>query len=166
MIVLRPVRMDDALALVSIFNHSVEHSISLYSSAPRTLEEQQKQIAEKIASDWPFITADLNGEAVGYANYGPFRTGNCYSRVSVENSVYVSPHHLRKGLARQLMVALIDAAAAQGVRTMVAGIDSENMPSIALHHALGFTEAGFVRQVARKLDQWRDLIFMQKIFEH
>jgi phosphinothricin acetyltransferase len=44
---------------------------------------------------------------------------------------------------------------------MVAGIESENTPSIALHLKLGFTDAGQNKQVGTKFGRWLDLTFMQ-----
>lgn len=161
--IIRPARTEDAPALASIFNHSVVHSPGLYTNILRSDSEQMELIEDRAKKGWPFLVSEADGQPIGYANYSSFRNGACYSPHSVEHSVYVSPLYLRQGVARSLMQALIDAARAQGVNTIVAGIDSENHPSIALHHALGFTEAGFVRQVARKFDTWRDLVFMQKI---
>ncbi len=51
-------------------------------------------------------------------------------------------------------------ARAQGLHTMVAGIDAVNAGSIALHRQLGFEEAGVLRQVGFKFDRWLDLAFM------
>jgi phosphinothricin acetyltransferase len=59
------------------------------------------------------------------------------------------------------MRSLITHATAQGKHVMVAGIESENTPSIALHLKLGFTDAGQNKQVGTKFGRWLDLTFMQ-----
>lgn len=45
---------------------------------------------------------------------------------------------------------------------MIAGIDAENEASIAMHRKLGVTEAGVLRQVARKFGRWLDLVLMER----
>ncbi len=56
--------------------------------------------------------------------------------------------------------AVLAAARAQGLHTMVAAIDADNTGSIALHRKLGFEETGVLRQVGYKFDRWLDLAFM------
>ena len=59
------------------------------------------------------------------------------------------------------MIALVERARKAGLHVMVAGIEAENAPSIRLHAALGFAEAGRLPQVGAKFGRWLDLLFMQ-----
>jgi phosphinothricin acetyltransferase len=45
---------------------------------------------------------------------------------------------------------------------MIAGISGENLPAIAFHSALGYSDAGRIVECARKFDRWFDLVLMQK----
>jgi len=58
---------------------------------------------------------------------------------------------------------LIDLARGRGLHTLIGGVDSENAGSLAFHRALGFEEAGRLREVGRKFDRWLTLVFMQKL---
>ena len=48
---------------------------------------------------------------------------------------------------------------------MVAAIDAENAPSIALHERLGFETIGTLPQVGQKFGRWLDLTLMQLILD-
>jgi phosphinothricin acetyltransferase len=103
--------------------------------------------------------AEVEGAVAGYASYGPWRAFDGY-RLTVEHSVYVDGAFRGKGLARALMTALIERARDAGLHVMIAAIEAENRPSIALHESLGFGNAHTLRQVGQKFGRWLDLTFM------
>ena len=45
---------------------------------------------------------------------------------------------------------------------MVACIEADNAPSMALHAQLGFTIAGRLMEVGAKFGRWLDLVLMQR----
>ena len=61
----------------------------------------------------PHIVAEDRGAVVGYAYAVPFRKRPAY-RYTVKHSICVHNDHIRRGIGRQLMAALIDACAARG----------------------------------------------------
>jgi L-amino acid N-acyltransferase len=158
---LRPARATDLEALRSIYNHAVLHTTASYDYEPRSGQKQAEWFAAKNAAGYPIIVADIAGEPIGFASYGSFRAWTGY-RFTVEHSVYVSEAVRRQGIASALVRAVIDAARAQGLHTMVAGIDAANDGSIALHRKLGFEDAGVLRQVGFKFNRWLDLTFMTR----
>jgi len=46
---------------------------------------------------------------------------------------------------------------------MIAGIDAQNVTSVALHEKLGFQVTGELKEVAFKFGRWLDLKFMQRL---
>ena len=93
--------------------------------------------------------------------YGTFRNGPGYA-ATVEHSIVLAEGARRSGTGRRLMERAMAEAAQQGMHVMVAGISAVNSGAVAFHAALGFVEAGRLREVGRKNDQWLDLILMQK----
>ena len=62
----------------------------------------------------PWRAAVENGALIGYAYATPYRARSAY-RYTLENSVYVSPDHLRGGIGSALMRDLIDEVRASGL---------------------------------------------------
>lgn len=59
------------------------------------------------------------------------------------------------------MRTLIQLACEGKKHGMVAGIESENRASFALHKKLCFTAAGIIKEVGNKFGRWLDLTLMQ-----
>jgi phosphinothricin acetyltransferase len=70
-----------------------------------------------------------------------------------------------RGVGRALLDALIEHARAAGKRVMVAGIDGENVRSIAFHARLGFVEVARMPGVGEKLGRRLDLVLMQRALD-
>lgn len=62
-----------------------------------------------------------------------------------------------------MLSALIEEAQRLELRTLIGGIDSENLVSIAFHARHGFVECARIKDVAYKFGRWLDLVFMQLI---
>jgi L-amino acid N-acyltransferase YncA len=50
------------------------------------------------------------------------------------------------------------------VHAIVASIDSENAPSIALFERFGYVEAAHLAEVGRKFERWRTQLLLLKRF--
>jgi len=98
----------------------------------------------------------------GFCSYGPFRPWPGY-RFTVENSIYTHHAHRRCGVAQQLLAKLIEHAAAQGMHSIIGGIEAQNLASIRLHAALGYTQAARLHQVGWKFERWLDLVLMERL---
>lgn len=110
----------------------------------------------------PYLVAEQDGRVLGYSYAGPFRPRPGY-RFTVEDSVYVAPEAVGRGVGRAVLASVIQACEAFGVRQVVAVIgDSGNAASIGLHRALGFADAGVGRSLGFKHGRWVDIVWMQK----
>ncbi len=99
---------------------------------------------------------------VGYAYASPYRPRPAY-RFTVEDSVYVHPEHLGRGIGRVLLAALIEHCEQGPWRQMIAVIgDSANQASIRLHQHFGFRNVGTLFEVGFKFDRWLDTVLMQR----
>ena len=157
---IRPARPADLPALLEIYNDAVVHTTSSWDLLPWTPVEHAEWYATKVGHGHPVLVADDDGEVVGYAAYGPFRPKAGYSR-TMEHSVYVLPSHQGRGIGRALLVAVIEAARADGVHSLIGGLSADNEVSMALHRSLGFVEVGRLPEVGRKFDRWLDLVLLQ-----
>lgn len=149
-------------AVLAIFNDVIKNSTALFEYRPRSGEDVAAWFEDKQTRGLPVIGAVESGHLLGFATYGTFRGWPAY-KYSVEHSVYVERSHRRSGIGLALMSALIELAEQREVHTMIAGIDAENLASIALHGKLGFEHAGTIRQAGFKFGRWLDLVFYQRI---
>ena len=115
-------------------------------------------LADQRTAGRPLLVAELDGRVVGYAYYAPFRSKGGWAP-TVEHSVYLDRAAHGHGTGRALMTELIARASAAGVHTMVGVLDAGNASSAAFHRALGFEQAGLLREAGHKFGGWRDAAF-------
>lgn len=152
----------DVPAITAIYHHHVLHSPATFELEPPGVEEMMARRTRLLEKGFPYLVAERDGEVIGYAYAGPYRTRPAY-RFTVENSVYVRPGNLRQGVGQLLMAALLAECAQRGFRQVIAVIgDSANQASIRLHERLGFSLVGILRSVGFKFDCWYDSVLMQR----
>ncbi len=151
----------DLPAILEIHNDSILKSTANWSYYTVDLANRVAFLADRRAKGYAFLAAFEGDTLLGYASFGDFRPHDGYCR-TVEHSVYVHPNHLRKGVARALMLPLMAAAHRAGKHVMLGGLDATNTASIALHKSLGFIETGRMPQVGYKFERYLDLVFVQK----
>ena len=169
----------DLPAINAIYNHYVRISTTTYDYEPMTTERRNRWFADRdtihpvtVAS---YDDADKSSPPasslqppaspiVGWGSLHTFRNKPGYRR-TVENSVYVHPDHQREGIGSALLLDQIQRARELGLHAIIAGVDAEQLPSLALHYKHGFREVGRFGQIGYKFDRWLDVVFMELLLE-
>ena len=112
----------------------------------------------------PVIVAEAGGRVVGWGSLSAYHERSAYRR-TVENSVYVHHEHHRRGVGSSLMKELISRARVLGHRAIIAGIDSSQAGSVALHARFNFEKVGHLKQVGFKFGRWLDVIYMELVLD-
>ncbi|WP_337185850.1 N-acetyltransferase family protein [Phenylobacterium sp.] len=160
--IVRAATPEDAEGLVAIYGHHVLNGLGTFEETPPIAGEMERRRAGIAARGLPYVVAEEDGGLLGFAYAGPFRPRAAY-RYTVEDSVYVAPRAVGRGVGRAMLAAVIEACEGMGVRQMVAVIgDSGNAASIGLHRSLGFTDAGVGTALGFKHGRWVDIVWMQK----
>jgi L-amino acid N-acyltransferase YncA len=154
-----------AAAILAILNEAIVTSTALYDYAPRPASSMVGWFQAKREKGFPVIGAESDdGTLLGFASYGSFRAWPAY-QYTVEHAIYVHSGHRRKGIARLLILELLERARRQEMHVVVGAIDMDNAASIALHESLGFQPGGVLRQAGFKFGRWLDLGFWQIVLE-
>jgi len=149
----------DLPGITAIYNDAVLRSVATFDTEPRS-DEGQRAWLRSHDERHPVIVARAAGEVVGWASLNEFLPKAAYA-ATVEDSVYVKEGWQRRGIGRLLLARLIEMARERGHHAIVARIADHMTASIALHKALGFVEAGDLREVGRKFDRWIDVTLME-----
>ncbi|WP_194409041.1 GNAT family N-acetyltransferase [Microbacterium cremeum] len=160
---IRPAEDRDIPDIREIYNYYVTNSVVTFDEDIWSIAQWREKFEHLQRLGLPFLVAESpTGQILGYALVQPMSSKSAY-RYSVENSIYLGQAATGKGLGRALLVALIDACQAAGVRQMVAVISDKGAEaSIALHEKLGFVEVGRMGRVGFKFGRWLGTIYLQK----
>ena len=164
-VVIRDCVEADMAAIQSIYTYYVTRSAASFEEVPPSVEEMTQRRAAIIARGLPYLVAEEDGEVLGYTYAGPFRPRSAY-RYTLEDSIYVAPFVVRRGIGGALLAALIERCTELGYRQLIAIIgDSANQGSIALHRAHGFGQEGVLRGVGLKFGRWIDAVIMHRTLD-
>ncbi len=161
---IRDATMDDAEAIRTIYNDAVINTTAVFDYVPREPQAQRDWLQMKVDQKLPVLVAEDAGMVVGYSSYGQFRPWPAFL-YTVENAIYIAPDRRGQGIGQKLLAAIVDAAAKNGRRTMVAAITAENAASLHLHEKLGFERTGLIRDSGWKFERWLDLVFLQRMLQ-
>jgi L-amino acid N-acyltransferase len=149
----------DLRAINDIYNHYVAHSTCTYQEIPEPMASRDAWF-DRHGAAHPVTVAELDGGVAGWGSLSPFHARSAY-RFSVENSVYVDHRRHRRGIGDALLADLIARARAIGHHTIIAGIDSTQDASVAIHAKHGFVKVAHLKEVGYKFDRWLDVVYMQ-----
>ena len=108
------------------------------------------------------FVARLDGRVVGWTAVARYSSRQVYAGVAWE-SIYVDAAARGRGVGRALLEALIQATAEAGIWTLIAGVQTENAASLALHDRTGFRRIGVQERIARDATgRWRDIVLLER----
>ena len=153
---------EDAEALAAIYGHHVLHGFGTFEEEPPSPPRWRPPDRHR-RSRMPCVVAEEAGRVRGFAYAARAARPRQAYRYTLEDSVYIAPDAIGKGVGRAVLSALIAECEALGIRQLVAVIgDSGSAASIGLHRALGFVDAGVGKSFGFKHGRWVDIVWMQK----
>lgn len=161
---LRDARVEDLAMICQIFNQVIASGNVIYQEKLFTMSDMEPWFQNKKSKGFPIIVCEHNGTVVGFGACDAFRARECY-RTTAELAVHLEEKFRGQGLGTQIVKELETRSQKQGIHSLVACIDSANTGSIRLHERLGFRNVGTMREVARKKNQWLDLVILEKHLE-
>lgn len=164
---IRPAGAEDAEALLAIYAPYVRETAITFEYDVPTVEEFQSRI-RNILQKYPYLIAEQDGRAVGYAYAGSFKERASYAW-DAETTIYVARDRKRQGIGRRLYRTLEDILKAQGILNLNACIafppqEDEYLTrnSMEFHARCGFRLVGEFHQCGYKFGRWYNIIWMEK----
>jgi phosphinothricin acetyltransferase len=160
-VLIRPFAPADVPALTRIYAHYVTDTVITFETVPPGEAEMAARFAAVADRGHPLLVAARGGTPIGYAYASTYRPREAY-RFTCEDSIYLAPDAVGRGLGSRLLARLLAEARAAGLRQMLAVITAERANSIRLHEKHGFRLAGRYAALGYKFDRWLDIVHMQR----
>ena len=159
---IRKVVYTDVPAITGIYNEAILTTTATFDKEPKTTTSQRKWFKAHGPKN-PIVVAVADGKVVGWASLSAY-SDRCAYAETAEISVYVKESFRNQGLGKKLMQAVLDAGKKAGLHTVISRIAGGNNVSINLHHELGFTDIGVMKEVGSKFGQLLDVYLLQKMY--
>lgn len=157
---IRPATEGDAAAIASIYNQGIEDRGATFETAPRTAADILARLEE--GRRFPVLVAEDARTVIGWAGLSAYRPRACYAGIA-EFSIYLERAARGRGVGRQLLASLIDAARDHGYWKLVSRVFPSNAGSRALCRSCGFREVGTYEKHGRLDGQWLDVIIVERL---
>jgi phosphinothricin acetyltransferase len=150
----------DAAAITDIYNQGIAERTATFDTEPRTVSEIEARIRQQ--DRFPMLVAETGDRVVGWAGTSSYRPRECYRGIA-EVSIYLDRASRGRGIGRQLLEALIDAARKRGFWKLVSRVFPFNTASRALCRSCGFREVGFYEKHGYLDGEWLDVIIVERL---
>ncbi len=157
---IRSARLEDAAHISEIYNYYVQNTEISFEEEPVGHEEMARRI-EATELHYPWIVYESEGSILGYAYASRWKDRSAY-RFVAETTIYVSVHHLGKGIGTALIAELLRRLDALKLHALMAVIALPNEKSIAIHEKFGFKKAAHFTEVGYKHGRWIDVGYWEK----
>lgn len=156
---IEPMTVDDWPEVHRIYAEGIATNVAtLDSEAPdwNHFDHSHRHDCRLVARD------GAGGPVLGWTALTAYSQRRVYAGVAWE-SVYVGATARGRGVGRALLEAVIPASEASGLWTLLAGVLTENVASLALHEAVGFRQVGVERGLGQDgSGRWRDVVLLER----
>jgi phosphinothricin acetyltransferase len=154
----------DLPIILDLYNHYIRTSTATFRPAPISLETLRTFIFLDHQRYGAWLIHD-RGEFAGFCFLTQYKNLEAYDRTA-EIGAYLKPEFTGRGLGAEAARYLENAAAAKGIKTVLASISGENAPSLKLFRRLGYEECAHFKRVGEKFGRVIDVIFFQRSLEN
>jgi L-amino acid N-acyltransferase YncA len=161
-VTIRAVESSDSDTLAEIYNHYVLGTVVTFEEDPIDGSEMEQRIGAVRSATLPWLVAEKDGRAVGYAYASPWKARSAY-RFSVEVTVYLAQDIARNGIGSMHYGELLSILHRLGAQVVIGGIALPNDASVALHEKYGFKKVAHFQEVGFKFNQWIDVGYWERV---
>ena len=134
-----------------IYNYYIENSLANFEENKVSLRKFQSDYKKIVNKNLPYLVAKSNNKIIGLAYLNNYRSKSGY-KFAFENSIYVHPNFMNKGIGNKLLQKLIFFAKKNTkIKNIIAVIGSvDNEGSIVIHKKNGFKKIGILKKIGYK----------------
>jgi L-amino acid N-acyltransferase YncA len=161
--VIRPVRPDDADAIVRILNPIIEAGAYTVFDTPLTVEYERDYIANLIPRGFFYVAEDQDHRVVGFQSGEPYATyTHAFDHVAVIGT-YVDLKERQRGIGTRLFEATLEAARRKGYEKIFTFVRSDNVASLIFYLKLGFRIIGTVQRQVKLEGKYIDEVLIERL---
>ncbi len=160
---IRPVTLEDAGAIVDIYNYFITDTTVTFEVQPLTVEEMAERIRE-ISARFPYFVYEEDGRVLGYCYAHLWKERAAYSK-TLETTVYLHKDATHRGIGSLMVNHLVDLCREQGCHALIACITEGNEASVRMHEKLGFRQVSEYKEVGRKFDEWLGVVDLELLLD-
>ncbi len=160
---IRPVTLEDAGAIVDIYNYFITDTTVTFEVQPLTVEEMAERIRE-ISARFPYFVYEEDGRVLGYCYAHLWKERAAYSK-TLETTVYLHKDATHRGIGSLMVNHLVDLCREQGYHALIACITEGNEASVKMHEKLGFRQVSEYKEVGRKFDEWLGVVDLELLLD-
>ncbi len=161
---IRPVTLEDAGAIVDIYNYFITDTTVTFEVQPLTVEEMAERIRE-ISARFPYFVYEEDGRVLGYCYAHLWKERAAYSK-TLETTVYLHKDATHRGIGSMMVNHLVDLCRDEGYHALIACITEGNEASVKMHEKLGFRQVSEYKEVGRKFGEWLGVVDLELLFRH
>jgi L-amino acid N-acyltransferase YncA len=150
----------DAPTIADIYNEGIVDRSATFETQPRSADDILGRLAD--GERFPMLVAVEEGVVRGWAALSVYRSRPCYVGIA-EFSIYLDRAARGRGVGRQLLAALIDAARDRGYWKLVSRVFPFNTASRALCRSCGFREVGIYEKHGCLDGVWLDVVVVERL---
>lgn len=158
---IRKATIQDASSILAIYIPYIKNTAFTFEYEIPSIASFEERMIETL-NQYPYLIAELEEEIIAYAYASSFHARAAY-QYCAEVSVYTQNDKRSLGAGKALYAVLERILKQQNVLNLNACITYPNEASIRFHKKNGFIENAHFHKCGYKLDQWWDMIWMEKM---
>ncbi len=162
-LLIREARLEDAEAIIGIFNPIIEAGVYTVFETAFTVEAEREFIANFPARGIFHVAVRRDDQKiVGFQNLEPFATyTRAFDHVGVIGT-YVDLSLRRQGIAASLFAATFEAARRKGYEKLFTFVRRDNPTALAVYQSQGFQIVGTARRQLKLKGKYVDEIIIER----
>ena len=155
-------KIDDShlASLADILNYYIRNTTVTFHEQELAADDMREKVYFGSPRHQGFCIME-SGKLVGYCAVSPWKKQEAY-KATAEINIYLHPDFMGKGIGSIALRNLEDFALQNDMEVLIAGICTENTPSMKLFERNNYQPCAHFRQVGYKFGRKLDVMYMQK----